>query len=101
MNIFNRIVPWFIPTKDDQKKWYTEEISQIPKEQAELLSEFQKLSEDYNRSLGNFEAKLAYTELYEEYLKIRSLAQNVNFLWNRIGYKRERYEELKNYLKRE
>lgn len=26
MNIFNKVIPWFIPTKEDQKKWYRQEL---------------------------------------------------------------------------
>lgn len=99
MNIFNRIVPWFIPTKDDQRKWYKDELLTIPKEEREILRDFMELSEQYNRALGDFEAELTKTPLYEKYLHVKSMAQQTSFLWNRLEYKREREKTLQEYLK--
>lgn len=98
MNIFNKIVPWFIPTKIDQKKWYTEEIGDIPKELNRLLVEFRETSEKYNKCLGDFEAGLAKHPLYENYMEVKYLAQQTNFLWSRIEYKQERQKELEKAL---
>lgn len=96
MNIFNKIVPWFIPTKEDQKRWYREELSENPKEIARLLKEFQECSSVYNQKLGDFEAGLSMDnyELYKLYLEVKQLAQQTNFLWNRIEYKQSREQEL-------
>ena len=98
MNIFNKVIPWFIPTKEDQRKWYTEELKDNPIETQRLLMDFQDLSEKYNRELGDFEAELAHNPIYERYLNIKVLAQQVNFLWNRIEYKNKRQVELKEML---
>jgi len=89
------MIPWFIPTKSDQKKWYTEELRDNPKEVARLTREFQEISERYNRKLGDFEAGLTENyDLYKLYLEVKSLAQQTNFIWNRIEYKQEREIEL-------
>ena len=96
MNIFNRVIPWFIPTKKDQRKWYTQELFENPKEVARLTREFQEISERYNKKLGDFESALAGNyELYDLYLEVKSLAQQTNFTWNRIEYKQERETELR------
>ena len=96
MNIFNKIVPWFIPTKKDQRGWYTQELFENPKEVGRLIQEFQDISEKYNKKLGDFEARLTKDyDLYNLYLEVKSLAQQTNFTWNRIEYKQERENELR------
>lgn len=97
MGLFNRI-PWFIPTKEDQRKWYTEELRGNPRELSNLLQEFQDMSERYNRMLGDFEANLVKEPYYEIYMDIKSMAQNLSFLWQRIEYKTKREGELKKML---
>lgn len=99
MSIFNKVIPWFIPTKDDQRRWYTEELSDTPRELGRLLREFQDLSEVYNRQLGDFEANLSKHPLYEQYINLKILAQKVSFLWDRVEYKTKRENELRNLLK--
>ena len=100
MNIFQRMVPWWIPTKEDQRGWYTEELRSTPKDITNLLREFQDLSSKYNRRLEDFEADLTQNyNLYERYLSIKVMEQKLTFLWNRIEYKTIRKKELKEYLK--
>jgi hypothetical protein len=95
MNIFNRIIPWFIPTKNDQEKWYKEELIDSPKEVNRLIKEFTQTSSEYNHKLGDFEAILSQDyQLYEKYLEVKSLAQQTNFIWNRIEYKNQREKDL-------
>ena len=97
--MFNKIIPWFIPTKSDQKRWYTEELSDNPREVSRLLAEFQSLSREYNKLIGDFESDLAKDyRFYEPYLQIRSMAQQLSFLWGRIEYKTQREKELKELL---
>lgn len=98
MNIFNKVVPWFIPTKKDQTRWYKEELLDTPKEVHRILKDFQKISSEYNIRLGDFESRLATTPMYEEYLQIKRLAQETNFLWNHLEYKQEREKELQKIL---
>jgi hypothetical protein len=99
MNIFNKIIPWFIPTKDDQRKWYKEELFENPKEVDRLIMEFSDLSREYNEKLGMFEAGLSRDfQLYELYLEVKNLAQKTNFIWNRIEYKNTRSFELQKRL---
>ncbi len=100
MNIFNRIVPWFIPTKTDQVKWYREELLDNPKEVNNLTREFSEISKIYNERLGDFESVLAKDyQLYEAYIEVKSLAQQTNFLWNRIQQKIERSQKLQEMLR--
>ena len=99
MNIFNKIMPWFIPTKEDQRSWYRDELRDNPKEVNRLLAEFQELSKEYNHRLGDFESELATTDLYEKYLDVKVLAQKVNFIWNRIEYKTKREQDLQEMLR--
>jgi len=99
MNIFNRVIPWFIPTKEDQNKWYKDELLENPKEVNRLVKEFSEISEIYNAKLGEFEARLTKDyELYELYLNVRALAQKTNFVWNRIEYKNKSEGDLKKML---
>lgn len=100
MNIFNRLIPWFIPTKEDQKEWYKQELLENPKEVNRLIKEFSEISRIYNKKLGDFEADLTrHYDLYELYLEVKNLAQKTNFLWNRIEYKNSREKDLiKNLL---
>jgi DNA repair ATPase RecN len=101
MNIFNKIIPWFMPTKEDQKKWYSQELSDNPRELNRLVREFSDISQEYNKKLGDFESELSKKyELYEFYLEIKGLAQKTNFIWNRIEYKNRREEELKELIKK-
>lgn len=95
------MIPWFIPTKDDQRKCYNEELRDTPKEVSRLIAEFSELSRIYNEKLGNFEARLSSNyELYELYLEVKNLAQKVNFIWNRIEYKQRRENELQEMLRK-
>src|SRR5574343_984110 len=100
MNIFNKVIPWFIPTKNDQKEWYKQELFENPKEVNRLIREFSDVSTEYNKKLGDFEADLASRdyELYCMYLDVKQLAQKTNFIWNRIEYKNERASELSKRL---
>lgn len=99
MNIFNKIVPWFIPTKDDQKNWYRQELADNPREVQILLKEFSEISREYSSLLGEFEARLTSDyELYNLYLKVKGLAQQTNFLWNRIETKQNREAEIKRII---
>lgn len=99
MNIFNRVIPWFIPTKDDQRGWYKQELLDSPKEKDRLIREFSELSKIYNEKLGDFEASLAGDyKMYNLYLEVKSLAQKVNFISNRVEYKSQREDELNKYL---
>jgi len=92
-------IPWFIPTKSDQRKWYNEELSDTPREITRILRDFQDVNAQYSRELGDFEEMIAKTELFERYIRIKQLAQEASFLWQRLEYKQKRQEELKDYLK--
>lgn len=95
MNIFNKMVPWFIPTKDDQRNWYKQELSENPKEVQRLTREFSETSREYTEKLGMLESRIAADyELYQLYLEVKQLAQKTNFVWNRIEIKQRRELDL-------
>lgn len=95
MNIFNKIIPWFIPTKEDQRSWYNQELFENPREVNRLIREFSEISREYNQKLGDFESVLSQNfELYNLYLEVKNLAQKTNFIWGRIEYKNKRSDEL-------
>jgi uncharacterized membrane protein YgaE (UPF0421/DUF939 family) len=89
------MVPWFIPTKDDQRKWYRDELNENPKEVQRLTREFSSLSREYAEKLGRLESRIAEDyETYQLYLEVKHLAQQTNFTWNRIETKQRREDEL-------
>lgn len=100
MGIFNKMMPWFIPTKSDQKGWYLDELKETPKETQRLLSEFMDVSKEYDARLGSFESKMVDNyEQYNEYLQLKSMAQQISFLWGRIEYKKDREQDLQRILR--
>ena len=99
MNIFNKVVPWFIPTKDDQRKWYRQELLESPREVQRLTKEFSEKSREYAEKLGHLESMISRNcELHELYLEVKQLAQETNFLWNRIEAKQTREAKLSDFL---
>ena len=80
MNIFNKIVPWFIPTKDDQRKWYRQDLEEIPREVQRLTCEFSELSREYAEKLGHLESEIAKDyKTYELYLEVKQLHRKLIF----------------------
>lgn len=95
MNIFNKMVPWFIPTKDDQRKWYRQELNENPREVQRLTREFSEVSREYAEKLGHLESIIAEDyKTYELYLEVKQLAQKSNFVWNRIEAKQRKENDL-------
>jgi hypothetical protein len=95
MNIFNKMIPWFIPTKDDQRTWYRQEVLDSPKEIQGLTHEFEEISKEYHSKLGELESRISEDfKLYKLYTEVKQLAQKTSLTWDRIGIKQGRAEEL-------
>lgn len=97
MSIFNKIIPWFIPSENFKRKIYQAEVRFRDKELAGLYNEFQELSKEYNHKIAFFEERIGDTrdpELYELYQDVKLLAYKTSILWDRIGAKNDRQIDL-------
>ena len=91
---------WWIPTKKDKFKWLQDELKYLPSEKDSLVKDFIREYQDYTQMIGEFENMMSKQppDFLELYLKIKTAAQKVHFLSERLKYKNEREIKIRNEL---
>lgn len=90
---------WFIPKQSERINYYKNDIGFYDKEIPKLFAEFTELSGEFSERLGILEKNISDTDLFQEYMNLKSMSQRLSVLWQMLETKQKRRNEMEGILR--